>query len=218
MPSVLANMILSTAPSSFSINGTSLQIFITLAESAIRLKAPHTATGPSQPADDVAIMLLRGPTSQPSAALLAKESQDITAHRRRVCNAAPLGAGGVRFADRERALGHGLQSTCQLRCRSPGGRPGVSFRRATACVAFSGRRESTSRRRRGRNVTSRRQNMDLIRPSGTFPVRGEGLGTQPPCYFLWEPEGCDSKPRASPWARATAKPPAAMCARAAGPV
>ena len=35
---------------------------------------------------------------------------------------------------------------------------------------------------------------------------------------LREPEGCDSQPGASPWARAKAEQPAAMCARAAGPV
>ena len=34
---------------------------------------------------------------------------------------------------------------------------------------------------------------------------------------LREPEGCDAKLRASPWARAAAIPPATMCARAAGP-
>ena len=34
---------------------------------------------------------------------------------------------------------------------------------------------------------------------------------------LREPEGCDAKLRASPWARAAANLPATMCARAAGP-
>ena len=36
--------------------------------------------------------------------------------------------------------------------------------------------------------------------------------------LLREPEGCDSQPGASPWARAKAEQPAMMCARAAGPV
>ena len=35
---------------------------------------------------------------------------------------------------------------------------------------------------------------------------------------LREPEGCDSQPGASPWARAKAEQPAAMCAWVAGPV
>ena len=68
----------------------------------------------------------------------------IPARRRlgRKVTSPPSGAERVRFAVRKRALGHGPQCNSQLRCRFPGGRPGVTFRRATPFAPFSGRRES----------------------------------------------------------------------------
>ena len=65
-----------------------------------------------------------------------------------------FGSRRAAIRSRERALGHGPQGFCLLRCRSPGGRPGIAFRRATAFVPFSGRRESAARRRRGGYVAS----------------------------------------------------------------
>ena len=50
----------------------------------------------AQSAGDTAIKQLHGPTSQPSAALLAKESQDISAIRKQRGDDAPSGAGGLR--------------------------------------------------------------------------------------------------------------------------
>ena len=50
----------------------------------------------AHPAGDTAIKQLHGPTSQPSAALLAKESQDVSAIRKQRGDDAPSGAGGLR--------------------------------------------------------------------------------------------------------------------------
>ena len=50
----------------------------------------------AQSAGDTAIKQLHGPTSQPSAALLAKESQDVSAIRKQRGDDAPSGAGRLR--------------------------------------------------------------------------------------------------------------------------
>ena len=57
------------------------------------------------------------------------------------------------FLVRERALGHEPAPNGKLRCRFPGGRPGVGSRHNQTCVAFSGRQKITTRRRHGRRVT-----------------------------------------------------------------
>ena len=114
-------------------------------------------------------MLLHGSASQPSAALLPQESQGIR-H--------PAGDTAIILLLREpkgcdsqtgsEPLGTGSCLTASDDVR-PGGRPGVSFRRTTPFVPFSGRRESASRRRRGCNAASR---LDLS-AFGSSPDAGE---------------------------------------------
>ena len=82
------------------------------------------------------------------------EARHITARRRHGHHVASSGAGGLRFAAGSEPLGTGRKRFGLLRCRFPGGRPGIAFRRATAFVPFSGRRESAARRRRGGYVAS----------------------------------------------------------------
>ena len=99
--------------------------------------------------------ILRLDLSALRAPLLSQARQGIsTACRRRGQHVASSGAGGLRFAAGSEPLGTGRKRFGLLRCRSPGGRPGIAFRRATAFVPFSGRRESAARRRRGGYVAS----------------------------------------------------------------
>ena len=60
------------------------------------------------------------------------------------------------------------------------------------------------------------ENKDLIRPSGTFSCGRRHH--RPQRNFLREPEGCDAKPRASPWARTVANLPQHHKPRAAMPI
>ena len=146
------------------------------------------------------------------------EPRHTATRRQRGNDDASSGAGGLRFAARSEPLGTGQSRTASYDVR-PGGRPGVSFRRHSAFAPFSGWRESAARRRRGYDVTSP---LDLS-AFGSSPCEGEPrhmalAGSAAMMILLREPEGGDSQPGASPWARAKAEQAATMCARVASPV